>query len=383
MADKILLVDDETNILLSYRRILKNDFEVVTCSKPAEAIGMISSSGPFAVVVSDFRMPEMDGNQLLSIISQSSPNIIRIMLTGFVDIKVAIDAVNQGRVFRFLTKPIAPDLLKKTIIDAVRQYQLITAESMLLDKTLKGSIKILIDILSVVNPLAFSLATKIRDLSSRIARRVGTEKVYEVEIAALLSQIGCVSVPQEILEKRFSGIKLEPPEEELFYSHPDTGRSLINNIPRLEHISEAISYQYKNYDGSDGIKNLKSFDNIPFSARILKVLNDYEYFVRSNKSPKEAIQAMTENASHYDPIIFAALKAEIVSGDEQYTLKIIPILELLPGMIVAQNFKDNQGNLLISKGNEITDAIKYRLISYFKMHKIEEFMKVYVISVSV
>lgn len=201
MKHKVLLVDDDPNILAGYQRHLRGRFEVVTAGGGAEGVTALKEQGPFAVVVADFRMPEIDGIQLLSISRQIAPDTVCIMLTGQADLKAAIDAVNEGNLFRFLTKPCPTGDFIKALTAAVEQYQLVTAERELLEKTLKGSVKILIDILSIVSPVAFSQSSRIRGMAKKLAARLKIEKLWEVELAAMLSQIGCVTIPGEILKK--------------------------------------------------------------------------------------------------------------------------------------------------------------------------------------
>lgn len=123
-----------------------------------------------------------------------------MMLTAYAEVKIAMDAVNEDNVFRFLTKPCNTELLIKTIQAGIHQYRLITAEKELLEKTLKGSINILVDILSLANPRIFNRANKLIQMAKNIATKLRLDKIWEVEIATLLSQIGCIAIPSSILE---------------------------------------------------------------------------------------------------------------------------------------------------------------------------------------
>ncbi|MFH1417727.1 MAG: response regulator, partial [Planctomycetota bacterium] len=136
MSKKILCVDDDPNILNAYRRGLRRLFEIETAEGGAEGLEAIASQGPFAVVVSDMRMPGMDGIQFLTAVKKRAPESVRIMLTGNADQQTAMDAVNEGSIFRFLTKPCPPEHLAKALTAGIEQYRLITAEKELLGKTL-------------------------------------------------------------------------------------------------------------------------------------------------------------------------------------------------------------------------------------------------------
>ena len=162
MAEKILLVDDDNNILDGYRRSLSREFVMETAMGGQQALKLAADNGPYAVVVSDMRMPGMDGIQLLSKIKAQSPDTIRVMLTGNADIDTAINAINEGNIFRFLNKPCSKEMMAKTLTAALVQYRLVTAEKQLLEQTLSGSIQVLTEVLSLVNPAAFSRAERAR-----------------------------------------------------------------------------------------------------------------------------------------------------------------------------------------------------------------------------
>ncbi|HAR63804.1 MAG: hypothetical protein DKM50_08675 [Candidatus Margulisiibacteriota bacterium] len=128
MGNKILLVDDEDNILSSYKRMLKNKYIIETAAGGAAALAVLNTRGPFSVVICDYKMPGMNGIQFLAEIKDLFPDTIRIMLTGQADLNMAIDAVNEGNIFRFLTKPCDSELLEKSILAAFRQHELIMSE---------------------------------------------------------------------------------------------------------------------------------------------------------------------------------------------------------------------------------------------------------------
>lgn len=377
--DKILLVDDDENILAGYQRNLRKMFQIVTASSGKDALEIIRSSGPFAVIMSDFKMPEMNGNQFLAQARQISPDSVRMMLTGFADVETAINAVNEGNIFRLLTKPCPHDKLINSLYAALEQYRLVIAERELLDKTLKGSIKVLTDILAVVNPIAFSQASMLRKIARNIGKKIQVKNLWKLELSALLSQIGCVAVPTEILEKKVKGIEMTEEEKRIFNSHPVIGYSLIENIPRLEDICEAIKYQNYKYDGSDEPDDYVMGDKIPVNARILAVLNDYFNFTQQSLTSREAMQKLYEQENFYDPTILAALDAEITGMYDGFIVESVFLKELKAGMILAEEIKNQEGTVLLSKNHEITDVLVHKLKQYITFHTIIEPIKVLVL----
>jgi len=376
MKHKILMVDDEKNILNAFQRNLRGDFEVVVADSPELAINIFKEKGPFAVIVSDYRMPKMNGIELLSLLKKIDESAIRIILTGQADMETAIKAVNEGSIFRFLTKPCEYDFLKATLNSAIEQYELVQAEKTLLEKTLKGSIKVLIDLLAVTNPLAFNQSLRLRALAKNIADRLNVKNMWEVEIASMLSQIGCITIPTEIFNKVLSGIDLNDKEIGIFMRHPKFAYDLLINIPRLEDVATGIYYQNKNYDGTGfPVDELKG-KSIPFLGRLLRVIIDYDLHFEKLKSKDDAFSQIKKNVSCYDPDIIKALEAEVLSVERGFIVREITLKELMTGMVLADDIKNENGITLVAKNFEISDVIKTRLLNYAKVSKIIEPIKI-------
>jgi len=369
-------VDDDENILYGYQRNLRTKFHVNVSTSAAEALGIISNINDFAVVISDYNMPGMKGVEFLSKVKELSPDTVRILLTGYADVKTSIEAVNEGNIFRLLTKPCPQEMLLQTIYQAVQQYNLINSERELLEKTLHGSIKVLVDILAVINPNLFNMAKRNRNLGKLIAARLGIKNSWEIEVGCLISHIGCIGIPSEILDKKFKNQPLTKIDENLFYSHPEIGKSLLTNIPRLENIAEAILYQYSDYNGSANTKEFKVGDNIPLLGRILKVLNDFNDAVSSGLDELGAISKLEKNYQIYDSEVFAALDAEVKGAAAGYSYEYIDLRNLKSGMVLAEGLSDVNGVLLLPKGSEISDVSLIRVLNYAKVRQIKEPIKI-------
>lgn len=377
MNENVLLVDDDYDVISAYQRNMRNLFKIKTASSGMEALEMIKELPPFAVIVSDYNMPQMNGIEFLTTAKKICPDTIRIMLTGFTNIETSLEAVNEGNVFRFLTKPLNTEALIRAIKDGIEQYRLLASEKELLENTLKGSIRILIEILSAVSPIAFAQANNIRFISKGIAERLGISNTWEVEIAALLSQIGCVTIPTDILVKKNEGKDLSPQEQRIFRSHPEFGKELLGNIPRLEPVAEAIGLQYRNFDGSNSFGDDLKENNIPLIARILRVATDYAELQKSSESSFSAFQKMQKNAKFYDPKVFDALYEELGNIPTNRIVRNIPFKKLRIGMMLADDLRDEKQFVLIPKGHEITDVLLMRLLHISKFRSIMEPIKVY------
>jgi PAS domain S-box-containing protein len=139
MRVSVLCVDDEASILAAYQRFLDAHYRVVTATSCREALTILSERGPFAVVISDLQMPGMDGVLFLSTIRELYPDTVRVLLTGQLDLQHALQAVNDGHVFQFLTKPCAPTTLNTAVAAAVAQYELILSDRRRVEAALRES----------------------------------------------------------------------------------------------------------------------------------------------------------------------------------------------------------------------------------------------------
>lgn len=297
-----------------------------------------------------------------------------MMLTGFAYLSTTIEAVNEGNIFRLLTKPCTTDKLLSSINDGVRQYKLVNAERELLDKTLKGTIKILVDILSTVNPVAFSRVSRFQKLTPQIANLLNLGNKWEIEISSLLSQIGLVTMPSELLDKKFKGEKLDFNLEEIFNQHPKIGKSLISNIPRLENIADAIFYQFYPYKNEN--KNEISGNQLPIASRILYVLNKFDNYISTGLSYSEAYDELKKHENDFDPNVLIALDATIAGIYQNLRLLTMNMEDVEPGVVAAADIIDKNGLVLITKGAEITNMMKLKLLNYVKLGIVKKEIKV-------
>jgi response regulator RpfG family c-di-GMP phosphodiesterase len=371
MKNKILFVDDDPNILEAYSRNLRKLYDVDTAPGGAEGLAKLAGNGSYPVVVSDLRMPGMDGIEFLSQVRGELPDIVRIMLTGNADLEAAIESVNKGNIFRFLVKPCDPDTMKSVLDAGIKQYNLITAEREILEKTLKGSIKMLTDVLSLVNPVAFGRASRVKSSVAQLAKHLKLENPWHYEVAAMLSQVGCVAVPSSVLEKKYLEKALSADEKKMMEAHPGIAHDIITNIPRLESIAEIIANQDMDFDGLDLPGDTTEGKEITLGARLLKVALDFDTLESGGFTKKAAIAEMEEYADRYDPEILKALK-ESLKAQKSYKLKSVTVEELTTGMIVAKDVVNRDGLLLITKGQEVSNVMRERLKNYAMTVGVEE-----------
>jgi response regulator RpfG family c-di-GMP phosphodiesterase len=376
MSEKILFVDDDINILNAFQRQLRKQFMLQTASSGEEGLKVLKEEGPFAVVVADMRMPVMDGISFLKQVQETAPASIRLMLTGNADQKTAIDAVNEGRVFRFMTKPCAIEQLVNTLDAAQGQYRLQRAERELLEGTLNGAVKLLMEILSITAPTVSGRAIALRKTAIEVARSLQIMHTWALEVATMLSHIAYVTLPSETLQKVRAGQPLSEVEQTMVDHLPETGHKLLTNIPRLKQVARIVLYQDKNFDGSGIPADAVAGEDIPIESRILKVLHDMNNLQERHGLPiGAALIRMQEDGWKYDKRILQTVAWFQSTGEDDSGMSAptgISVSELRPGQVLVSNIKTENGRLLVTAGHELSEAIVERLINYHQVHKIKE-----------
>lgn len=392
MNYNLLFVDDEPEMLNSYQRSFRKLYDISVAPNGEEAINILKSGKTVHVILSDFKMPKMNGVEFLSKAKEIQPNAVRILITGFADLQTSITAVNEGNIFRFLTKPISVENLNIVIQEAINQYKLLNLEKELLDKTLKGSLKILIDILSIVQPIAFKQAKLATQLAVKISENQGVKNLWEVEIATLLSQIGTVAVPQDILEKKYSGKLLSEKEEAIYNSIPNIGANLISKIPYFERVAKIISYQ-----DEEKLLSLNE-DNITIKiARIIKTVNDFDMMIKKGIDINFAFKTLGQKKDLYSLEIIKALEQALIdiknkeiiearnqrnaksfsmSKEKPLKIALLPLDLLKAGMVLIEPITDSNGNIILNKGYELNDLIINKLKNIATVKEINQKFKV-------
>lgn len=359
MNRRVLFVDDEPALLAGIRRNLRKDFEIHTETDPRKALTLLDPAQPFAVIVADMRMPGMDGVEFLCEARKLSPSSIRVMLTGDAARQTPIGAVNRADVFKFVTKPCDADVLMKVVELAARQHDIEVAEQAVLENTVRGCVRALADVLALAQPMAFGRVHRLRTLANAIGAELDGFDKWELDAAALLSHLGCVCMPFQLLEKVARGAELTEPERAEYAKHPVLGAELVRNVPRLENVAAAILHQQKNYDGSGPPQDGLAGDEIPLAARILRVALEYDAGRSAGKCDEETLAMLENRRNKFDQRVLAALAAHL----SKRVAEAIPVLptELECGMIVEQDVIADQGVLLLCRGQEVTPAVRAHL----------------------
>lgn len=379
MNNKVLFVDDEPLVLESFQRTMTPFCRVVTAPGPEAGLEMIKTAGPFAVVVADMQMPGMNGVEFLIEVRKIATDTVRMMLTGDAQFGIAIKAVNEGHIFRFLTKPCASKTLARVIGDGIAYYDLIQSERDLLEGTLKGSIKVIMDLLALVSPESFGKAGRLENLMGKFARKLGEPAIWEFELTGLLSHIGCLALPSRLISRFNDRLPINESEMELINRHPSIGHDLINNIPRLGNVARYIELQNKHFDGSGLPLETIMGKDIPLGARALHIALDYDELVMSGLEKREAVKVLVSQPLSYDQEIVGNLSC-IIEADLKYNELEITLQDLQAGMIIKDNLITGTNSVIFTKNLEVTSASLARLTNLDRTSGIKQPFKVLVLA---
>ncbi len=380
---KVLIVDDQENLLSGLRRQFRNTYDMTTATSADDALAKIDADEPFAVVVTDMKMPGMDGIAFLEAMESASPTTVRMMLTGNADQDTAVKAINSGKIFRFFNKPCDLDTLREGIDAGIMQFRLHTAERDLVEKTLSGSIKLLSDVLSMTNPHEARRRELMRVWARKLAVESKMAKPWELDLAVMLSHVGMIGVPVEISEKFVSGSALSDEEMQLVDAVPQVGADLVANIPRMEGVATGIRYQCKSYSGAGFPHDNVAGADIPLIGRAMKILCDLADLAEGHHPGAAIFATMRERMGAYDENLLnaaeralkSAPRSDVEDGMNEVT-ELIPVSLLRPGQVLLTDIVAVDGRLILSQGCTLSEVQVQRIKAMHKGTPVAEPIKV-------
>ena len=362
MNQRVLFVDDEPQVLEGIQRSLRKRVELQTAPNGIEALRLLAEEGPFAVVISDMRMPGMNGAQLLAKVREQEPDAVRMILSGQSDMQATIDAVNEGHIYRFLSKPCAADQLFQAIEDALKQHQLVTAEKVLLEHTLSGCVKMLIEILGMVSPAASGRASRIQRYTVALAAALQLADQWQWGLSALVSQIGCVALPNELLSKVEAGQTLTDEERRLYESHPDVAGKLLVAIPRLEEVAEIVTAQFGPLSFAEQPADLRGWDIRSTGRLLLRAALEFDRLTSSGARRGTAAETMRASKLGLPSSVIEALRS-LTPVSQERVVRQMRLKDLSAGMILDEDLMSPKGIRLVPAGTEVTRSLIVRLNS--------------------
>ena len=362
MSSRVLFVDDEPNVLEGIQRTLRKHAEIRTATSGTEGLRVLHEEGPFALVISDMRMPSMNGAQFLASVRELAPDAVRMILSGQADLQATIAAVNEGHIYRFLNKPCPPDQLLAAVQDGLKQHQLLTAEKVLLEQTLSGSVKMLIEILGMVSPAASSRASRLQRYVIELAAALKLPNQWQWGLAAHISQIGCVALPKEILSKVEASQPLSEDEKRLYESHPEVAGKLLAAIPRLEEVGTIVTVQFVSVTFAGKPADWGQWDLLSLGQLLLRTSFEFDRLMMRGVARETIPESIRALKLGLPEAVIKALPSLRVARRGN-TVCHVRLKDLTAGMILEEDLVSPKGIRLVPSGQEITRTLIVRLTS--------------------
>jgi len=312
----------------------------------------------YAVIVSDMNMPKMDGIEFFKNVMEVAPKSVRIMLTGNANNKTAIDAINNGHIFRFLTKPCPPQILLKAILEGIQQFQLVNTEKELLENTLKGSISVMSDLISMSNPFLYSIVKEIIELNNFILEKNSIEPRWEDKVAANFSLLGLLSVDIEKLSKLIEELSFND-DKPFYVDYFSLGGEILTSIPRLDFV--VLILTSLRYSKSD-LAFLREDIRIPTAA--LRLAIDYVFYSTKGFFQGEIIEKFLKSDRYYKD--FVTCLEHLDRNISVENLAELEITKIKEGMIIQRDVMSEKGLLLIPKDTVVNPTIIKLLKAFAK-----------------
>jgi response regulator RpfG family c-di-GMP phosphodiesterase len=410
----LLFVDDEPGILSSLRRLFRpHGYRILVAESGALGLAELEKA-PVDLVISDMRMPEMDGATFLKAVRQRWPDTVRILLTGYADVTSTVAAINDGEIYRYVSKPWDDTEIVNTVREALERYRLkqenlrLTALTQSQNEELKGlnasleqkvaertaelrqalsfveqshgelkksfltSVQVFAGLIELRSgPAGSRLAghgRRVADMARNLAQRLGMGdvEVQNIMLAGLLHDVGKMGLPDDLLGKAFNTLSQD--QRALVMKHPVIGQNILIAIDKFKDAAILVRHHHESFDGN-GYPDRLAGISIPQGSRILAVVNDYDSLqigtlVQRPLRPEEALAFIADNrGKRYDPATVDAF-LKLISETRKSGPTELPLrtMHLKPGMVVSRDLPHRDGYLLLAKGSVLTGDIIGQLV---------------------
>lgn len=412
----LLFVDDEANILSALKRLFRPfGYRIFTAEGGAQGLEILEREA-IDLVVSDMRMPEMNGAQFLEKVRAKWPETVRILLTGYAEIGATIDAINKGQIYRYVSKPwednditlIVKHALQQKVLEKeklrleeltrkqndelkdlnanleakvrarteeVRQtMQFLEAAHENLKKSFITSIRVFSNLIEMRDASMVGHSRRVAELARSLAQRMGLKEaeVQDIFIAGLLLNVGKIGLSDRVLEKKFTSLSGEERSEVVKY--PVKGQMALMALEQLQGAALLIRHHREYFDGTGFPDHLSGF-NIPVGARILALCKDFDEALIGTKASQglkhaDAVAFIQHGAGkHYDPVVIDAFIKEMNKAGASPAASVATEMslrtgQLKPGMEVSRDLVSQAGEMLLSRGHILTGELIEQLRSF-------------------
>ncbi|MEF2230795.1 MAG: HD domain-containing phosphohydrolase [Pseudodesulfovibrio sp.] len=358
---KIMLVTPDADFTAKAGTVLEPVVDLACLPDAEKALVMLAQDDRFAAVLSSVHLPGMNGLKFLAEVRAKHPRVMRLMVTADRSFKTAAGAINVAHISKLLPRPCPPKVLKAAVQEAVQKYrQERSTDADATRELLLGCARMLVDILELTHPDAVQRSKRIRPRAQKVCAELKAMSSQSMDMVILLSNIGCVALPPELLEAMEAGTRLSKEDMQIYLTHPSIAAHLLGNVPRMAKIAEIIRHQ-----------NTPAAQEPPMAARILKACIDMDQMELTGAPPEKALEFMLARPKVYDAEVLAALGRALEESRQARCLK-LTVAELEPGMVMQRNMVTTAGNILLNKGDALSEASHLRLQTFQDLLKVQE-----------
>lgn len=350
---KILIVDDLVENIEVLKETLREEYTILEATSGDQALQEAARSLPDLILL-DAIMPGMDGFETCRRLKQTRKlrEIPVIFVTGLTDIADEAKGFAAGGV-DYITKPISPPIVSARVATHLRLKSTETQLRDTLQKTLSGAVSLLMDLLTMTNPVAYSRAARLRRYVKLMSPHLDQPGSWQFELAATFSQVGCLQIPPEILEDIYAGRVVEDSNKALFDLHPQAGSDFVGRIPNLENVAAIIAQQSDDVEPPSG-----SAENgnkiVSLGATLLRTIIEYDRLVSTGLPRDAALRQLRANPDKNDPDMIAALEKGLQSETLSAKPRLVSASLLLPGYVLQNDAFSTSGKLLLKTGTELS-----------------------------
>ena len=401
----LLCVDDESSILAALRRVFRTEgCRILVAGSGAEALTLLEAE-KVTVVISDMRMPGMDGARLLAIVRERWPDTARVLLTGYADMDSTIQAINEGQIYRYIQKPWDEHELRLTVRQAAERQMLEqergrlqaltdaqnaellvlntglenkvaerTAELSRANERLKANylstIRVFTGLLEMRSGSLAGHGKRVADLARRIAvtLEIPSNQVQEIVVAALLHDMGFMAVPDTLLGKPVG--RYEPDERIDYQRHPVLGSQVLMGLEDMQSVAQLIRSHHERYDGKGYPDKIAGAD-IALGSRIIAVADTWDDLIHGHltgaqiKENEARLLLQRARGTQFDPAVVDV----VLNLTREETVKTAKLRQfaaeaLQPGMVLGKDLKTPEGIVLLASGQKLTPGLVERIQRY-------------------
>jgi len=364
-ADVIVVADPDKDVQAGFERLFGGLMKAVCFSEADAALVFLKKNHGVSAIFTSYNLPGRGGPAFLRAAEMIVPQATRVMLTRETSAEAIKKTLNEGHAFMYLEKPCKPADLTSAMETALAHHRQLAKERALLERTLAGSVKLLIDMLALFHPEAFRRSGTVRKQALKLAKQLDMKKTWELEMAVMLSPLGEALLPKQILARYRAARSLTEQERDILERAPVQTRELLKNIPQLEKVSENLYLSGRGFDGSGFPKDGPTGTDIPLVARILKLLTDLWYASPEAGPDAAAFEALTINARKYDPELLALARSVLMDDVPENRKQHIAqcyIRSLRPGdVLIDDALTESSHELVLSRGHALTPTTIRRL----------------------